>query len=386
MANALSKLLNTTGPERTAWLERQLEPVKNALSAAAYYVPPELRQTGGQVANALAMMSPGADVMDAAQSSGDMMDAARRGDFMGVAGAGAGIAAAGLGMFVPGTAKGYGSAAEEVAGMLKSGRGADITDEMIAKADPAELFDLYGAGKTGMDMPMDEASRMARAQGMGFDTGTPLYHGTDADFAGFDTGRQGYRTEAASARAGTWATDSPRTAESYADFAATDAPVRDLIRASEAAEGRGAWDEAARLMEQAEALEEKLHRAPQNGQRILPVVMSEPSAHRGVYPSRMEADEQSFGEMDGRIKSAIDDARAEKTGGVDIFGLNDNADFSTFDPARHSVRFDPSNIRSRFARFDPRLKHLANLSAAGAGVIGYNALRDERDRNEQGGM
>jgi hypothetical protein len=54
----------------------------------------------------------------------------------------------------------------------------------------------------------------------------------------------------------------------------------------------------------------------------------------------------------------------------------------------HDVRTDfyPNNIRSRFARFDPRLKHLANLSAAGAGVIGYNALRDERDRNEQGGM
>jgi len=33
------------------------------------------------------------------------------------------------------------------------------------------------------------------------------------------------------------------------------------------------------------------------------------------------------------------------------------------------VTFDPANIRSRFARFDPRLKELSNLSASIGGLL-----------------
>jgi hypothetical protein len=36
--------------------------------------------------------------------------------------------------------------------------------------------------------------------------------------------------------------------------------------------------------------------------------------------------------------------------------------------------FDPTRIRSRFARFDPRLAHLRNLSAGVAGLGLANAL------------
>jgi hypothetical protein len=38
-------------------------------------------------------------------------------------------------------------------------------------------------------LPMDEASRMARAREMGFDVDTPLYHGTDANIEEFKPGR-----------------------------------------------------------------------------------------------------------------------------------------------------------------------------------------------------
>jgi hypothetical protein len=331
--NALAKLLNSTGPERTAWLERQLEPVKNALASAAYYVPPELRQTGGQVANALAMMSPGADFVDAAQSSGDMMDAARRGDVWGMAGAGAGIAAAAAGLFVPGTAKGYGSAAEEIAGMLRAGRGAEITDEMIAKADPAELFDLYAAGKTGMDMPMDEASRMARAQGMGFDTGTPLYHGTGAKVP-FD--------RFAKAPAHRFSADSGGP----------------QANATWLTEGRGEVNRYA-------------------GSEV---TMDTGAGFPTVMPVTYRPGKEAI--VDGRYN--VTEALAENPDSVNVRQdlYSDLAD----EPQHWRVVPDPANIRSRFARFDPRLKHLANLSAAGAGVVGYNALTTERDRNDRGGM
>jgi hypothetical protein len=48
--------------------------------------------------------------------------------------------------------------------------------------------------------------------------------------------------------------------------------------------------------------------------------------------------------------------------------------------------FDPSAVRKTGARFDPRLKHLANLSAAGAGVAGIaggQSLLDYLTQQEQ---
>jgi hypothetical protein len=267
--------------------------------------------------------------------------------------------------------------AQEVAGMLKAGRGADITDEMIAKADPAELFDLYGAGKTGMDMPMDEASRMARAQGMGFDTGTPLYHGTGADFQAFNPANRGSVADAVSARAADWMTDSPTTAKGYADMAGIDAPVARMVRESEAAGARGDWDAADRIMAEAERLEASMTRDA--GQSILPVMSPRPALS-------VDAGGSSVTDMEWSMRDAIKSAKRSGGSGVEFRNFNDHPDYSVDDPALHRGIFDPTNIRSRFARFDPRLKHLANLSAAGAGVIGYNALRDDRDRNEQGGM
>jgi hypothetical protein len=39
--------------------------------------------------------------------------------------------------------------------------------------------------------------------------------------------------------------------------------------------------------------------------------------------------------------------------------------------------FDPANIRSRFARFDPRLAHLKNLSAGAAGLAAIFGVSEE---------
>lgn len=63
--------------------------------------------------------------------------------------------------------------ADKILAMLKGGEGAKVTDEMMAAADPQHLYQNY-------DLPMDAASRGARAKEMGFDTETPLYHGTSA--------------------------------------------------------------------------------------------------------------------------------------------------------------------------------------------------------------
>lgn len=49
------------------------------------------------------------------------------------------------------------------------------------------------------------------------------------------------------------------------------------------------------------------------------------------------------------------------------------------------VVFDPSNIRSRFARFDPRLKNLSNLSAAVPLAVGAGAASRGMQGDESSG-
>jgi len=65
---------------------------------------------------------------------------------------------------------------------------------------------------------------------------------------------------------------------------------------------------------------------------------------------------------------------------TDVYAPNDpdiwGRDAGTW---RERVVYDPRNIRSRFARFDPRLSHLANLSAGVAGVGVAGALATERE-------
>jgi hypothetical protein len=61
--------------------------------------------------------------------------------------------------------------AQSIARLLREDP-SQITDDMLGALTPndnMELARLYDEGATGMPMPMDEASRMARAREMGFD-------------------------------------------------------------------------------------------------------------------------------------------------------------------------------------------------------------------------
>jgi hypothetical protein len=56
--------------------------------------------------------------------------------------------------------------ADYVADLLRQGRAKEITDDLMAQADPQRLHHHYTTGNTGMDLPMNQASRMARAREM----------------------------------------------------------------------------------------------------------------------------------------------------------------------------------------------------------------------------
>ena len=60
-------------------------------------------------------------------------------------------------------------------------------------------------------------------------------------------------------------------------------------------------------------------------------------------------------------------------------------DLQTTDPtgARVQTTFDVSDVRSKFARFDPMFSNLTNLSASILATIGFSGLIKELKKQEE---
>jgi len=248
------------------------------------------------------------------------------------------------------------SPAEEIAGLLSSGRADEVTDEMLGKLTPndnMELFELYQSGATGMDLPMDEASRMARAKGAGF--GGDLFHG----------GAGGY--DYLSADAGTGKTS-----------------------------GTGVFLSPSRLLAETYSPHQSGAVYPVSSRSSAPIVSADMQNWNNIespvyaYDPRTMDDIEVISEM-GR--ASTDDIAREARGLVDAIEVQDVSDrgprawgMTQYPPVSDiRVEYDPANIRSKFARFDPRLSNLKNLSAALASVPGgLLALQEMQKRaNEE---
>lgn len=244
---------------------------------------------------------------------------------------------------------------QQILDMLKGGKAADITDDMMSAADAQYLYQNY-------DLPMDAASRMQRAEGMGFDTGTDLYRG-DRDLQSYGRGAPGAREGI-----GVSVSDSPEVASTYVP---EDGGLSSLFgRSSKPVEidGQGnSW----RMIEPDTSVT-----TPTNGKtRPLDEIL-DPEQYlsdealqdyqAGLPYARYTTDELSRA-MQGKGADRVTFDGIKDFGGSGRY-MTDRAK----DPSRVSMFSDPSQLRSRFARFDPRLKHLSNLSAgvAGAGVFG----------------
>lgn len=248
------------------------------------------------------------------------------------------------------------SPAEEISGLLASGRADEVTDEMLGKLTPndnMELFELYQSGATGMDLPMDEASRMARAKGAGF--GGDLFHG----------GAGGY--DYLSADAGTGKTS-----------------------------GTGVFLSPSRLLAETYSPHRSGAVYPVSSRSSAPIVSADMQNWNNIespvyaYDPRTMDDIEVISEM-GR--ASTDDIAREARGLVDAIEIQDVSDrgprawgMTQYPPVSDiRVEYDPANIRSKFARFDPRLSNLKNLSAALASVPGgLLALQEMQKRaNEE---
>jgi hypothetical protein len=227
------------------------------------------------------------------------------------------------------------SGAQTVARLLREGRQSEVTDDLLATLTPddnAELFRLYNEGATGVDLPMDEASRMARAREAGFDTGLPLYHGTGADFQAFDAARF-QQSDFGTGGAGVYSSESPGLAGAYADL---------------------------------------VTRPSNDNANILPIVTRRQEAYDTGGYRNINNDEQAR-EYSQRMQDL----------GVDNVYYRDNMSGEIVE----NVTFDPRNIRSRFARFDPRLSDNANLLAANrdqtVGLLSTAAAAEPRNAAER---
>jgi hypothetical protein len=256
------------------------------------------------------------------------------------------------------------SPAQEVAGLLSSGRADEVTDDILANLTPndeMELFDLYQSGATGMDLPMDEASRLARAREMGMDTDTPLYHGTDAVFSDFnaDMGVSNrYKT-------GVFSSDNPDVADSYASSRGSIYPIARKTSGQNlnVDVGGGNWNRITK------------DRPVSGTVSVLDAEFPELSGNATTY--------DLFNRMyDDKFDPYLDtnalarQRRFEGDGGITFTNVIDRgphlideaAQAGAGKPSTVNVDFYPHNIRSRFARFDPRLAHLRNLSAGVSGL------------------
>ena len=254
----------------------------------------------------------------------------------------------------------------EIVDLLKSGRADEVTDAMLDMGDPVLNTRLNEYLWNNYDLPMDAVSRAERAKK--YPT-QDMYSGTGEDFPAFND-------------AAIYATNNPDLAYTYApsDGGNIMPLVMRAKHGSPVVNAGGAnWNRLTPSMREG---------GPQ--EPYLPGILRDP------------ADIAKHGED---ILTTRDFEQAAKEQGFSGVTFNDIVDvggyFSKYfpegpardaqrasmkaasEPSRVETRFYPNQVRSRFARFDPRLAHLKNLNAgvAGATAAGAGLLADDNEAN-----
>jgi hypothetical protein len=276
------------------------------------------------------------------------------------------MSALGVLPFVPGvSALRAARGASPLEGTLDMSQAARMQTEYELAHEVAQRNAALPVEQGGLGLPPNNTA-MDRAKAMGFDT--PAYHGTNNDIAEFDTGRSGAKTGNPNARLGIFTTPNTQEASRYAE----------------------AWGK--------------------EGGNVMPLMIRSGSTYQMPYtelddlamaPYRaMMADPNynpdsvvKFGDMAGQ-KAAAERLRGYDQAGIDAVALYreklladgyDTAVVLKGKPMEEIITFDPANIRSRFAAFDPAKRNSPNIMAGAAGAtIGLSALRNiQRDEERQ---
>ena len=195
------------------------------------------------------------------------------------------------------------------------------------------------------DLPMDEASRMARAREMGFDT--DVYHGTNENITAFDPEKSMEFGES-------WFSSSPKVANDFAMYRRT-WPGANIMPAKI----RGNFLEF------------------DGGGK--PIRTAEQSLERHLQVDLSGGAQMNYGETVGEY------ARRKGYDGIRFSNVTDDVPSSPNmgQPSDIYAVFDPKNIRSRFAKFDPSKKDSANiLAGVGGGLLATGVLAEQRKKKD----
>ena len=204
-----------------------------------------------------------------------------------------------------------------------------------------------------------------------------FYHGTaeTGDYRHIDPAQMGKATKSLSAKKAWWEASDPNTAAGYADFAAMDSKVQQLIDESQAAERSAHGGIFPRidaekqkyfklsedLMNQATTLEKEHQLNPNQGQNIMPLVNLK---HKQL---NVDAEGNQFMDFQDEMHNALNDAIANNYPSIRVNNLSDEATYGSYNPTTHIGVINPSIVRSRFAAFDP-FRRNENDIMAGVGV------------------
>jgi hypothetical protein len=242
-------------------------------------------------------------------------------------------------------------------------------DQGYEGADTVEASEWSQAVAKGLDMSKD--ARMQRAKDMGFGVDTVYYHGTGDDFKSFDSTQLGKTTGARSAKKGFFLTDNPQVASDYVDIA-DEAKGSKVFNAID----RGDFEYSKRkeLMDYWRAGEfEKVRDAFPDGSKKDGLINSGsfkfspnviPAYVKSSNPYEWDAEGKAYDEALGEqglseiINKAVD-------GGHDGLLIKnfDDSPYRGRSASNHFVIFDPSNIRSVNAAFDPAKAGSSDLLA-----------------------
>lgn len=232
------------------------------------------------------------------------------------------------------------------------------------------------AVREGLDM--STAARMQRAQEQSYLPET-VYHGTAQDISEFNPQKFGGSvTKASSAKMGTWLSDNPDVSATYARYAAEDLPVSKILEQADRAGRARNFDEQERLYALAEEIELSGQLRNAGGQNIIP-------ARIKGNMFEVDAEGATMSDLDeSQLYQWAQEAKNKGYDGLKIKNFSDNADYGQYLPATHYLVFNPANIRSVNAAFDPTKSSSANLMAGvGGTAVGLSALNQLVPRNEE---
>jgi hypothetical protein len=247
--------------------------------------------------------------------------------------------------------------AREILEMRAAGRAGDVTDELMAQADPQYMF-------ANTPLPMDEASRTARRDAL---YGKDRYHGSNMDFQGFS--------------GNVFTSDNPTVASTYnrgmLDGQIYPVVTREGPMGTVTVEGGGSrWNYLLPEMFDDAAVARGSALYPHPGTGKLSTRGTERAA---AFEGRSGVTFKDIHDLGPGFSSQQFKGVGYTPDQAEALRQQYLAELSV--PSEIDVRLSPNLVRSRFARFDPEFRHLRNLSA-GVGGLGLLATQSPEQQRE----